>query len=155
MQKDEELMSAFPHLTYFYDSAMPDKQKGWICDDVVYLNPRQTQTELTCTIAEEIGHHLTSVGDIIEQDTIEKRKQEQRARDVGALMLVTPYDIIDCFDSGCQTIWECAEHLSVTEATFRTAIKWYARKYDGVITENKHTIWFYKDGTMSVYKSLI
>lgn len=40
MQQDEKLMSAFPHLTYLYDPIMPDKQKGWICDDVVYLNPR-------------------------------------------------------------------------------------------------------------------
>lgn len=61
MQQDEKLMSAFPHLTYLYDPIMPDKQKGWICDDVVYLNPWQTKTELTCTIAEEIGHYLTSV----------------------------------------------------------------------------------------------
>ncbi|WP_424685181.1 ImmA/IrrE family metallo-endopeptidase [Enterococcus sp.] len=155
MQQDEKLMSAFPHLTYLYDPIMPDKQKGWICDDVVYLNPRQTKTELTCTIAEEIGHYLTSVGDIVDQNTNEKQKQERKARDAGSLLLVTPFDIIDCFDNGCREIWECAEYLSVTEETFKTAVKWYARKYDGVITEDKHTIWFHKDGTMSVYKSLI
>ncbi|WP_416336856.1 hypothetical protein [Enterococcus asini] len=60
------------------------------------MNPRQSQTELTCTIAEEIGHHLTSFGDIIEQDTIEKRKREQKTRDVGALcsLLLTTLSII-------------------------------------------------------------
>ena len=155
MNETERLMALYPELEYKFESIMPNVQKGLIIKDVVYLNPDQTPEELTCTVAEEIGHYLTSVGDIVDQDSLEKCKQERRARDVGALMLVTPYDIIDCFDSGCQTIWECAEHLSVTEKTFRTAVKWYARKYDGVITEDKHTIWFRKDGTMSVYKSLI
>lgn len=155
MQLDEQLMSSFSQLTYLYDPFMPQKQKGWICDDVIYLNPMQNYIELPCTIAEEIGHHLTSVGDIVKQDTNEKRKQERKARDVGALLLVSPFDIIDCFDNGCREIWECAEHLGITEETFSTAVKWYARKYDGVITEDKHTIWFHKDGTMSVFKSLI
>lgn len=148
-------MALYPELKYKFEPVMPKVQKGLIIKDVVYLNPDQTSEELTCTVAEEIGHYLTSVGDIVEQNSNEKCKQEQRARDVGALMLITPFNIIDCFDNGCRTIWECAEHLSVTEETFRTAVKWYARKYDGVITEDKHTIWFHKNGTMSVYKSLI
>lgn len=148
-------MALYPELKYKFEPVMPKVQKGLIIKDVVYLNPDQTSEELTCTVAEEIGHYLTSVGDIVEQNSNEKCKQEQRARDVGALMLITPFNIIDCFDNGCRTIWECADHLSVTEETFRTAVKWYARKYDGVITEDKHTIWFHKNGTMSVYKSLI
>lgn len=155
MDKVEELMAAYPNINYIFDEKMPDGQSGLYVDNYVYLNPRQSPQQLAGTVAEEIGHHLTTVGNIIDQDTNFKRKQERQARDIGASLVVSIADIIDCYENGCREIWECAEYLSVTEATFKTAVKWYARKYDGVITEDKHTIWFHKDGTMSVYKSLI
>lgn len=153
MQVYEELMLKFPELNYKFDSLMPLHQKGMIHGSIVYLNPQQNYEELNSTVAEEIGHYLTGSGNIIEQDTPEKRKQEQKARDTGATILVTPGDILDCFESGCVSVWECAEHLSITKKTFKAAIKYYARKYDGIKTENKYTILFNLNGTVSVFKS--
>lgn len=153
MQVYEELMLKFPELNYKFDPLMPLHQKGMIHGSIVYLNPQQNYEELNSTVAEEIGHYLTGSGNIIEQDTPEKRKQEQKARDTGATILVTPRDILDCFESGCVSVWECAEHLSITEKTFKAAIKYYARKYDGIKTENKYTILFNLNGTVSVFKS--
>lgn len=155
MNEAEHLMSEYPELNYKMEPKMPDHQKGLIIDDVVYLNPRQSQSELTETVAEEIAHYLTTVGDISKQDTNEKRKQERKARDVGATMLVTPFHIIDCFESGCVSAWECAEHLQITEQTFMNAIKWYARKWDGIKTENNYTILFKPNGTIGIFKSFI
>lgn len=153
MQVYEELMLKFPELNYKFDPLMPLHQKGMIHGSIVYLNPQQNYEELNSTVAEEIGHYLTGSGNIIEQDTTEKRKQEQKARDTGATILVTPGDILDCFESGCVSVWECAEHLSITEKTFKAAIKYYARKYNGIKTENKYTILFNLNGTVSVFKS--
>ncbi|MGJ0738307.1 ImmA/IrrE family metallo-endopeptidase [Enterococcus casseliflavus] len=153
MQVYEELMLKFPDLNYKFDPLMPIHQKGMIHGSIVYLNPQQNYEELNSTVAEEIGHYLTGSGNIIEQDTPEKRKQEQKARDTGATILVTPGDILDCFESGCVSVWECAEHLDITEKTFKAAIKYYARKYDGIKTENKYTILFNLNGTVSVFKS--
>lgn len=153
MQVYEELMLKFPELNYKFDPLMPIHQKGMIHGSIVYLNPQQNYEELNSTVAEEIGHYLTGSGNIIEQDTPEKRKQEQKARDTGATILVTPGDILDCFESGCFSVWECAEHLDITEKTFKAAIKYYARKYDGIKTENKYTILFNLNGTVSVFKS--
>ncbi|MET3092061.1 ImmA/IrrE family metallo-endopeptidase [Enterococcus casseliflavus] len=153
MQVYEELMLKFPELNYKFDPLMPIHQKGMIHGSIVYLNPQQNYEELNSTVAEEIGHYLTGSGNIIEQDTPEKRKQEQKARDTGATILVTPGDILHCFESGCVSVWECAEHLDITEKTFKAAIKYYARKYDGIKTENKYTILFNLNGTASVFKS--
>lgn len=152
MQVYEELMTSYPELKYKFDPLMPFHQKGMIYGSTVYLNPNQEYEELNSTVAEEIGHYLTSSGDIIEQDSLEKRKQEQKARDTGATLLVTPGDIIECFESGCISVWECAEHLSITEKTFKAAIKFYARKYDGIKTEDKYTILFNLNGTVSILK---
>lgn len=94
MQLHEELMSAFPELDFVYDPLMPEKQKGFIDDNIVYLNPNQSYYELPGTIGEEIAHHLTTVGDISKQSTLSDRKQERLARNIGAILVVSPYDII-------------------------------------------------------------
>lgn len=155
MDKVEELMAACPNINYIFDEKMPDGQSGLYVDNYVYLNPRQSPQQLAGTVAEEIGHHLTTVGNIIDQDTNLKRKQERLARDIGATLVVSPSDIIDCYENGCKTIYECAEHLGVTIALLNQAIAAYARKYNNVITEGKYTIFCSEDGKVSVFESFV
>ncbi|MGX7133124.1 ImmA/IrrE family metallo-endopeptidase [Enterococcus songbeiensis] len=152
MQLDEELMAICPKLEFINDPYMPEKQKGFIDGLTVYLNPNQYYYERPGTIGEEISHHLTGAGDITRLDTNEKRKQEQKARDVGAQLVVSPYDIIDCFEAGCVSIWDCAAHLGITTQVINRAVKYYARRFDGIKTENGYTIFFNKNGTLGVFK---
>lgn len=129
MVTSEELMARFSDLTYKFESNMPEKQKGLYINNVVYLNPQQHPRELTSTVAEEIGHHLTSVGDIIDQDTNEKRKQEQKARDIGATMVVTPQDLIDCYHERFTYVWECADFLGITKQALECALSAYSKQF--------------------------
>lgn len=152
MDKAEELMSLFSDLSYVYDDKMPKKQGGLNIDNYIYLNPNQTKKELTSTVSEEIGHYLTSAGDITAQDTNEKRKQERKARDVGATLVVTAEDILKCFDNGCETTQDCIEFLGVTYKIFHDAIEYYKRKYGGILTENNDILIFNADGTISIHK---
>lgn len=39
-----------------------------------------TQTEKSCVLAEEIGRRYTTIGDILDQNDMNNRKQELRAR---------------------------------------------------------------------------
>ena len=39
-----------------------------------------TYRQKSCVLAEELGHHHTTVGRILEQDSVMDRKQERRAR---------------------------------------------------------------------------
>lgn len=116
MDKVEELMAAYPDLHFIFDKNMPEGQQGLYIDDHIYLNPKQSKADLLGTMGEEIGHYLTSAGDITAQDTNEKRKQERKARDIGAAIVVTPYDIIACFEEGCKTLLECASFLGGNDA---------------------------------------
>lgn len=152
MDKIEELMSAYPALTFIFDSHMPDGQTGLYINDHIYLNTRQTREELLGTIAEEIGHYLTSSGDISVLNTNEKRKQERRARDIGAILAVSPVDIVDCFNGGCKTILECAAYLAVTKEVFEDAVSYYATKFDTITVKDKYTIHFYENGSVGVLK---
>ena len=149
MQKAEELMASFSDLSYRFEDKMPPKLKGIYIDEVVYLNPSQSPEELIGTLGEEIGHYLTTVGDIVEQDTNLKRKQEQKARDIGATLVVTPTDLINCYEYGCKTIDEC-----VARQVFDYAIAYYSRRFDGIKTENGYTIFFRENGTVGVLKMI-
>ena len=50
--------------------------KGIYCDGVVVLNKNCSTIEKCCTLAEELGHHHTASANIIELDTLDKKKQE-------------------------------------------------------------------------------
>ncbi|MBM6742391.1 ImmA/IrrE family metallo-endopeptidase [Enterococcus gallinarum] len=153
MQLCEELMSVTPELDFIYDPLMPEKQKGFIDGNIIYLNPNQSYYELPGTIGEEIAHHLTTVGDISKQSTLSDRKQERLARDIGAVLVVSPYDIIKCYENGCKTIAESANFLQITVETLKTAIAYYAKRFNGIKTENNYTLLFQPDGTVAVLKS--
>lgn len=151
MDKTEKLMAQFQGIHYIFDPSMPDKLKGLSVDDYVYLNPRQTSEELTNTIAEEIAHYLTSSGNIINQDTNEKRKQEQKARDLGSTLVVSPQDIIDCYKEHFTNVWECADFLGITKQSFEHAVRTYAKMYEEGLSYKNYRIIFRADGTIGVY----
>lgn len=152
MDKVEKLMAHFQSIHYIFDPEMPDGQKGLSVDDYVYLNPRQTSAELTSTVAEEIAHYLTTSGDITAQDTNEKRKQEQKARDLGSTLIVTLQDIIDCYKEHFTNVWECADYLEITRHSFEQAIKTYKKLYPSGIDYQNYRIIFAADGTIGVYE---
>lgn len=153
MDKAEDLMAHYPQLMYKFEPLMPAKQKGLIINNVVYLNPEQSHAELSSTVAEEIGHHLTSVGNIVDQDTIEKRKQEQKARDIGAMMVVTPEDIIECYKEGFSEVWECAEFLEITKEAMQNAVDVYHKTYGRWLCCENYSIEFKENGTLKVWEN--
>lgn len=152
MDKIEILMSSFPKLHYVFDSRMPAKQKGLYVDNFVYLNPQQTREELVGTIAEEIGHYLTTVGDITDQHSLDNRKQEQKARDVGNMLAVEPLDLVECYESGCSTVWECAYHLQLSPETLQAALAAYRKKYSRLEVNEVYSLYFNDSGTVDIYK---
>lgn len=150
MDNVEKLMARFSDVEFRFEPDMPEKQKGLYMDNVVYLNPKQSTIELTSTIAEEIGHHLTSVGNIISQDTNEKRKQEQKARDLGSTLIVVPKDFIDCYNERFTFMWESAEYLGITTEALKEAVKTYSKMYPNGLSYKNYRIVFRANGTVGV-----
>ena len=98
--------------------------------------------EKTCVLAEELGHHHTSVGDIIDMTDIQNRKQERQARLWGYNKLIGLTGIIRAFRAGCQSRHEMADLLDVTEEYLQECVDCYRDKY-GVCTEvDNYTIYF-------------
>lgn len=101
-----------------------------------------TTTEKACVLAEELGHHHTSVGNILDMNDIRNRKQERQARFWGYNKLIGLTGIVQAFESGCQSTHEAAEYLEVTEEYLNEAVECYRDKY-GVCKEiDNYIIYF-------------
>jgi hypothetical protein len=82
---------------------------------------------LRCILAEELGHHFTTVGCYIPRefynysDRLHISKIEFKAMRWAAEHLVPENDLLDVIGSGLYEPWEIAEHFTITEdfAVFR------------------------------------
>jgi hypothetical protein len=104
--------------------------KGLYCDGTVGINKAiNTFTEKACVLAEELGHHHTSMGDILDMSDSGNRKQERQARLWGYNKLIGLRGIIRAYEAGCQNCHEIAEFLDVTEEFLQDCIETYRDKY--------------------------
>ncbi len=103
--------------------------KGLYCDGTVALNKELSHTDKACTLAEELGHYHTTVGDIVCQSNVSDRKQELRARAWAYEKMIGLFGIIRAYKGGAHTIHEMAEYLEVTEDFLLEALAYYKNKY--------------------------
>ncbi|MEG0309135.1 MAG: ImmA/IrrE family metallo-endopeptidase [Clostridium sp.] len=89
-----------------------------------------TNAERLCVLAEELGHCLTTVGDITDQTKINNRKQELIARRWGYEKLIGIVDLINAHKHGCTQSYEVADYLDVTESFLEETIEYYRCKYE-------------------------
>ena len=89
----------------------------------------ETQSEKACVLAEELGHHYTTVGNIIDMQDIKNVKQERQARIWAYDRLIGLTGIIQAHRHHCTNRHEMAEDLGVTEEFFQEAIDYYTQKY--------------------------
>lgn len=117
--------------------------KGLYCDNNIALsNELSSESEKRCTLAEEIGHHYTSVGNILDLNQAGNRKQEQQARTWAYNKLIGLMGIVNSYKSGCRTATEIAEYLNVTESFLSEAIERYKSKYGTYATVDNYVIFF-------------
>lgn len=113
-----------------YEENMPERMKGLYGDNVIWLNKNiETDTEKVCVLAEEIGHHLATAGNIIDQNILENRRREKKARRWAYDKLVPLTALIEVYQKGIQGQHELAEFLGVTEEFLGQAIQYYKEKY--------------------------
>lgn len=102
----------------------------------------ETTTEKTCVLAEELGHHHTSIGNILDMNDVHNRKQERQARLWGYNKLVGVSGIIKAYEAGCQNCHEIAEELDITEEYLHECINCYREKYGVYVESGDYTIYF-------------
>ena len=111
---------------------------GLVIGDVIGLSRRlRTYKEKACVLAEEIAHHETNTGDILDQSDSGNSQQEHRARMRAFDRLVGLAGIVTCFKAGDRSLYEMAERLEVTEDFLRETLAAYRNRYgDGVALDD-------------------
>ncbi|MBS4538181.1 ImmA/IrrE family metallo-endopeptidase [Clostridium sp. D2Q-11] len=117
--------------------------KGLYSDNVIAINKNiETDKEKKCILAEELGHHYTSSGDILDQSKVENRKQERRARAWGYSKLVSIELLIAAFKDDVTNRYELSKYLDVTEEYIDEALKYYKEKYGLSHRVNNFIVYF-------------
>ena len=107
-----------------------ERIKGLYCDGVIAVSRKLgTTTEEAAVIAEELGHHMTASGDILDQTDPWHRKQELQGRAWAYDRLIGLSGIARAIEAGCRNRYEAAELLGVPEEVLQDAIDYYHEKY--------------------------
>ena len=125
--------------------------KGLYCDKVVVLNKcLETSAEKKCVLAEELGHHYTSTGNILDLSIVQNRKQERQARIWAYDKQIGLKGLINAYEHGCKNRHEIAQYLEVTESFLEEAVNYYNEKY-GLFTQiDNYIIYFNPLGILSL-----
>lgn len=127
-------------IDYHFNS---NRIKGLYCNGTIALKDNiETTNEKACVLSEELGHHYTTVGNILDQNIIDNRKQEQHARAWAYNKMIGLVGIIKAYEHNCHSLHETAEFLNVTEDFLRDALKYYKSKYGECTTIDNYIIYF-------------
>ncbi len=107
------------------------KLKGLYVDNVIILNPVaiKDSVEKRCILSEELGHHETTYGIVLDASDVRNRKQEQRAKNWAYDKLIPLHSLVAASKQGIRNKFELAEFLDVTEGFLEEAITHFQRKY--------------------------
>ena len=126
-------------LNYRFES---NNIKGLYCDGVIAIREDMTIPEKTCALAEELGHHETSVGNILDMTSAVNRKQERQARLWAYNKQIGLIGLVRAFEHGCQNRFEIAEYLEVTEEFLEECIECYRKKYGICKRVDNYVVYF-------------
>jgi hypothetical protein len=117
--------------------------KGLYKNNKIIIDSRiETNNEKACILAEELGHHFTTYGDIIDQSDIRNVKQELKARAWAYERLVGIDQLINAHKAGVKGRYELAEFLEIPEWFLLEAIEYYKSKYGTCYKINNYIIYF-------------
>lgn len=108
--------------------------KGRIYKNRVAIRKNMTTAEKSCVLAEELGHHHTTVGNILDQTDVSNCKQEHLARLWAYNKQIGLSGIIQGYRAHCRSRYDLAEYLEVSEDFLQEALEYYREKY-GVYAE--------------------
>lgn len=103
-------------------------------DGYIGINANLSDTIKYELIAEEVGHHRKTYGNITDKSDIRNLKLENIARREGFKILLDPHDFLEPLKSGARNLYEFSEHLDISEKTLRNILDDWKKIYGMGIT---------------------
>ena len=119
------------------------KIKGLYSDRHIFLSyDLWTDKERAGVLAEELGHHYLTAGDILDQSKTGNRKQENIARGWAYNRTIGIEGLIYAYNAGCETDKEYADFFGVTVGFLKSAMKYYESKYAPEMRHGENNVKF-------------
>lgn len=152
MQTKERMISLFPKVEVDIEHDMPKGLTGLyernsdVPNGNVVIDGRLNYYIQNGILAEELGHHATSFGDIThykgKRFSLDAARQEIRARRYGIKLIMPLERLIDCYKKGFWgDVYDICLHLEIDRTYFQEAIADYKKQfgsyveYDGYLIE--------------------
>ena len=119
-----------------------EELRGLYINGSIALRRGMNSVTTADTLAEELGHHYTSTGDILDQSDPAARKQEFHARLWGYNKMVGLHGIVSAYRNHCRNLSEMADYLDVTEPFLANCLESYRRKYGCYVELDNYVIMF-------------
>lgn len=114
-----------------------DRLCGLYVDGSIALKKGMALEKTTDILAEELGHHFTTVGNIVEINDTSDMKQEQHARLYAYNLRIGLTGLLRAFKAHCQTPYDIAKYLGVSEEFLLEAVDRYRQMYGtGTMVDN-------------------
>lgn len=105
------------------------------------------------TLAEEMGHYFTGIGDITRLENTKARKQEHTARLWAYNKRIGLTGILKAFQNHCTSRYEIAKYLDVSEDTLAEALEYYRQIYGESIRVDNYLVCF--EPSLRVYEYFV
>lgn len=125
-----------------YMSFKSNRLNGLYINGSIALRNGMSDAKTADTLTEELGHHYTTVGNILDQNDAANRKQELRARLWAYDKQIGLSGIIKGYQRRCKSRHELAEYLGVSEEFLNDALDCYKDKYGVSVTYKQYIIIF-------------
>lgn len=125
--------------------------KGLYKNGKIIIDKNKSTVEKYCILAEEIGHHYKTVGNIIDQRDIRNVKQEKIARNWAYEKLVGIVDLINAYNHGIVGKHALADYLNITEDFLEEALKHYREKYGLFYKIDNYAVYFDPLGVLEMF----
>ena len=116
--------------------------KGLYKNSKIIIDQTIPTIEKKCIMAEELGHHHKTVGNILDESNISNCKQEIIARRWGYEKLVGIVDFINAYRDGAKNRYELANYLAITEEFLDEVVAYYRNKYGTYCEIDNYLIYF-------------
>lgn len=142
MEYDELIIKATKDNIDILEIPFKGKAKGYYSDGVIAINKKiETNAEKKCILAEELGHHYTTNGDILD-NSILSNKKEAIARRWAYRKLITLSKLISAFNHGICSKEELSEYLDVTPYFLDATLEYYKKRYGTHVELDGYIIFF-------------
>lgn len=142
------MLNTLNHSVEINEVPLPPKIKGLYVDGTIYINATlETQAEKESVVAEELGHHYLTQGNILNQKDANAEKQEELARRWAYNTKVPLEAFVNAHERRLDK-FELIVGLSITEEFFERALDYYKAKFGNFTTCGDYIIYFDPLGVM-------